>query len=96
MPQLPLHQMSRIASSAAVSAAPVRVHAVLLTPGTAAASVKLTNDANGSGTTVLLVTAPANGPSVLMDFANLGPFLFDAKCYATLAGTGAEAYVWYE
>lgn len=95
-PSLPLHILSRVATSSQVVDRPARLYGALLTPGTAASTLKLTNDANGAGTAVLLLSAPANGESVFLDFSQLGPVEFSAKIYATLAGTGAEAYLWYD
>lgn len=93
---LPAHKVIGLAASGAVSALPTNVYAILFTPGTANSTFKLTNDANGSGTAVLPLACLANGNSVFIDLSNVGPVYFDAKCYATLAGSGAAVTVWYD
>ncbi len=93
---LPAHKVIGLSASGAVSSLPTKVYAILFTPGTANSTFKLTNDANGSGTAVLPLACLANGNSVFVDLENVGPVYFDSKCYATLAGTGASATIWYD
>lgn len=94
-PSLPLHKLNRFAASGAVSAVPARVFGILLFGGSTASSVKLTNDANGAGTPILNVNI-AIASSFFLDLSTIGPAAFDVACYATIAGTGAEVYIWWE
>lgn len=92
---LPKFNLIRKASSAAIKAAPGRVMAIQITGGSDAASVKLTNDANGSGTSVITI-AVAAASTQLLDFTALGGIYFDTKIYATITGTAPEINIWYE
>lgn len=96
MATTPKHRYSALTASAAVKATATNLHAVTLRAGTTASTVKFTNDADGSGATVFSLSAPANGPSVHVSFEDLGPVYFTSKCYATIAGTAAEVYVWFD
>lgn len=96
MPSLPKHKLVRIASSAAVTTIPTSVYRMVLVPAGATATAKLTNDADGSGTAVVSTQALASGNSDIHDFESLGPVYFSTTCYATVAGTGAVLYVWYD
>lgn len=91
----PLHRMLLVSSSAAVTAIPANVYAILLVGGSAATTLKLTNDADGNGTTVISAAA-AVGTTVFIDLSALGPIAFSSKCYATIAGTAGVAYIWYD
>jgi len=91
----PLHRMLLVSSSAAVTAIPANVYAILLVGGSAATTLKLTNDADGNGATVISV-ATDTGEATFIDLSNLGPIAFSAKCYATIAGTAGVAYIWYD
>ncbi len=93
-PFIPIFKQARVATSAALSSSNIRVFAVLLSGPSAASTLKLTNDANGSGNPVLHFSV-LNGDSQFFDFTNLGGVEFTDKCYATIAGSGAEAQVWY-
>lgn len=95
MSDLPKYRLTRVASSAAIAAVPGRVMAVLLCPADAKSLFKLTNDANGSGDSVVNVQAVAEGASTFVDFTSLGGVMFTSKIYATIAGSGAIAYVWW-
>lgn len=92
---LPKHNVTRIATSAAVKATAAHVYGIQLIGGSAAATLKLTNDANGSGTGVVEAAAPI-GATVFIDFTDLGPVAFSTALYATIAGTGAIAYIWWD
>lgn len=102
IPSSPLHNIVRISSSAAIKGVPGKVWAVLLNGGTAATNLKLTNDADGNGTAVVNVVAPftdsdaSSQSSMYIDFTSMGGIDFSSKIYATIAGTGAEAFVWYD
>lgn len=91
----PKYNLTRLASSAAIKATPGNIKAVLLFGGSAATSLKLTDDANGAGTAVLNFNVPAT-ESRLFCLEELGGVIFPTKIYGTLAGTAGEAYVWWE
>ena len=102
LPSNPLHgNPTRVATSAAISGASGTLWAILLEGGTTASSIDFTNDATGAGTPLIGVTAPftdddaSSQSSVFVDLTTLGGVYFSSKCYATIAGTGAVAYVWY-
>lgn len=92
----------RLSSAAAIKAVPGKVWAILLEGGSDAASIDITNDADGSGTPIIGVTAPftdadaSAAGTVFVSFVELGGLVFSSKIYGKLAGTGAIAYVWYE
>ena len=89
------HKLARLAASGAISTVAGKVYGVLLFGGSAATSLKLTNDADGSGVAVLNVNTVIN-QSFFLDLSELGPVEFNSKIYGTLAGTGGEAYVFWE
>lgn len=88
-----IHIPKRLAASAAVSANPTKVSAVVLTAGSDATSIVLTNDADGSGTAVLTIKATtAVGTNVATFPKGLN---FSTACYATITGTTPEATIVY-
>lgn len=88
-----VHIPKRLAVSAAVSANPTKVSAMVITAGSDAASVVLTNDATGSGDPVLTIKAPtAVGTNAAMFPKGLN---FSTACYATITGTTPEITVVY-
>lgn len=97
----PICAPTRVSTSAAISAVPGRIWAVLLNGGTDDTSIEFTNDANGSGTNVFELEAPhttsdaSSKSSVYISFVDVGGVYFSSKCYAALTGTAATAYVWY-
>lgn len=92
----PKHKLSRIASSAAVKATPGKVYRTLLVAGAGAAGTfKLTDDANGAGTAVI-DGAAVQGTQAELNVEDSGPIMFPTKIYATVAGTGAVLYVWWD
>ena len=102
LPSNPIHgNPTRVATSAAIDATPGTLWAVLLEGGTTASSIDFTNDTDGSGTAVVGVTAPftdddaSSQSTVFIDFTSVGGVRFSTACYATIAGTGAVAYVWF-
>lgn len=92
---VPKHNLTRVSASGAVASAAARVFGILLMGGSAASSLKLTDDANGSGTAVINVKALTND-ATFFDFTPFGGIAFATAVYATLAGAAAEAYVWWE
>jgi len=96
MANLPKHNMKALTSSGAVSATACVVYAILLVPAGVAGTIKLTNDADGSGTAVLTDQAAANGNGHYISFEDIGGVRLASKCYATLSGTGAVVYIWYD
>ena len=86
-----------ISSSNVVTAGPTLVWAITLRSGTSASKVELRD--GGSGGTLLwaisfAATTIVGDVTVSKTFAK--PLIFSTSCYATLAGTGALAYVAYE
>lgn len=95
MVDTPKHNFVRIASSAAVKATAGKVYRYRLVGGSANSTFKLTNDANGSGTAV--IDGSALALTVDKDsFEDSGPIVFSTAIYATVAGTGAVLYLWYD
>lgn len=93
---LPKHRLTLVSESAAISAVPTHVFKIVLVPAAAKALLKLTNDANGAGTAVISSQAVTDGAAVELDFEDVGGIAFTSKCYATLAGSGALAYIWWD
>lgn len=95
---IPSHQMfqvARITTSAAVKASAGRVVAVNLFGGSAATSLKLTNDADGLGTPLLDVNTVI-ADTRFVDLSEMGGIVFGTAIYATIAGAGGIAEVFYE
>jgi len=76
--------------------------AVQLNGGSDASSLQIHSSEDGSGTQVWDMVAPftdsdASAQStVYISFADIGGIKLSTHLYATLAGTGAVAYVWYQ
>lgn len=102
VPSVPLHNVSRVATSALLKTGAGRVMALQLNGGSTAATLAIHNTADGSGTAVWEIAAPftdsdaSAASTVFLDISHLGGILCSAYIYAKLAGTGATAYVWYE
>ncbi len=94
-PNLPLHKLSRIVASSALTAIPCRIYAILLNAPDVNSTFKFTNDANGAGTPILNYSVLV-ADSMDISFETRGGVAFTDKCYITLGGAGAQAYVWYE
>lgn len=73
-----------------------RLVAVLLYSAGANSSVEFKNAATDTGDVLLTFGAPANGPSVFLDFSDIGGLEFSTAIYCKPAGTGALVYVWFE
>jgi hypothetical protein len=95
IPSNPICQNIRITTAGAVKATPGRLLGVLLFGGSAATSIKFTNDADGNGTPLLDVNV-AVAETLLVDLSLLGGIYFDTKIYGKLAGTGGIATVFYD
>lgn len=95
MSLLPKHNLARVATSAATTSTETRVYAVQLVGGSASATLKLYNNADGSGTETFGLAA-LTGTTVFICMDELGPVQFDTAMYSTIAGTGAIAYIWYD
>ena len=95
MPDLPKHRFVRVSGSAAITAVPARLRAVMVVGGSAATTLKLYNAANGDGTQTIEFAAPV-GVTIFVDLTNMGCVEFSSKMYAALAGTAGVAYVWYD
>lgn len=85
------------ASAAKVGATgKIRLMAVYLYPAAANSSVEFKNAATDTGTVLLTVSAPANGPGVFVDLTEVGGLTFSTAMFCKPAGTGAIAYVWFD
>lgn len=93
---IPLHNCTLVTTSAAIKATPGTIWAINLIPAAAKGLFKLTDDANGSGATVVSAQVAADASSVFIDFTPLGGVQFPTKIYATISGTGAVAQVWWD
>ena len=84
-----------LTSTAAVSAAPARVMAVLITGITNDCKVEYSNDADGNGAKLLTVGAAAEQGYAFINLRDLGGVIFDTALYATITGT-CVVHTWYE
>ncbi len=64
---------------------------VILAAGSAEATVTLKNSEDNSGSTLLVLAAPAKDSAVYSG----APIKFSAGCHATLTGSGATVTVFY-
>jgi hypothetical protein len=71
------------------------VIAVVLVGGTANSSVALNDSASGSGTDKIKLKALANTSESIV-FPKDVPVVFDTAIYSTIAGSGAEVYLYLE
>jgi hypothetical protein len=96
LPMLPLHNCTLVSTSAAIKATDARVYAILLVPAAAAGLLKLSNDATGAGAAVVSSQVVASGSGHFIDFTPLGGVEFTTALYATISGTGAVAFIWWD
>ncbi len=82
-----------VSTSSTAVAARTRVRGLLVSPGSANGSVVL-KDGGSSGTTLLTISAVANGEPFNVIIPANG-VLFETDVYATLSGTGTAAVVFY-
>jgi len=94
-PQHQLYNVKRLTASAAVKGAAGRVIAVNVFGGSGATSIKFTDDADGSGTPLLDVNTVI-ADTRFVDLSEIGGVAFGTAIYATLAGTGGIAEVFYD
>lgn len=81
-----------VATSKVVKATSGQLVGVVLSPGTAAATLTLQDDPDSADGTVLVkLVAVANGTST--QFTPCIPYSFSNGCYATISGSGANATV---
>jgi hypothetical protein len=101
---LPLHNLTRVATSAAIVAgAGHRVYKVVLYGTSDAASLKLYDAASATGTEVFGTIASFTDADASAaaptdhDFSAVGGVNFpNTGIYAAIAGTNAVAYVWWD
>ena len=86
-------QPTRTTTSSAMLTGNYIVSKVVLNGGSAASSVILDDSTDGSGTAKLKIKTLANDSNVV-DLAE--GLRFKTGVYATLAGSGAEVYVYYK
>jgi hypothetical protein len=90
---LPNYQLKALTGDGAVTAVPCRIMAIEIADVAQDCTVELTDDANGAGTNVLVVTCAAEQGGTFRDYTNLGGVIFPTKCYCDL--TNADAvYFW--
>jgi len=89
MADLPKYQLKRLTEDGAVRATPCRIMAIEIQDVAADCTVELTNDADGLGTNVLVVTCAAEQGGTFRDYTGLGGVYFSSKCYCDL--TNADA-----
>lgn len=102
-PSLPLYNLSRVATSAAlVTGAGHRVYKVVLYGTSDASSLKLYDAASATGTEVFgtIATFTDSDASAAAptdhDFTGVGGILFpNTGIYAAIAGTSAVGYIWW-
>jgi hypothetical protein len=93
MASVPKYHLKALTDDGAVSGTPCRIMAIEIADVAADCTVELTNDANGLGTNVLVVTCAAEQGGTFRDYTNLGGIIFSSKCYCDL--TNADAvYFW--
>jgi len=96
MPQRYDTQVVPASAAARIAAkANIRIWKVVLYPAAANSICQLKNGATDTGDVLLTLGAPANGPSVSVDFYEEGGLLFETACFCKPTGTGSIAYVWY-
>ena len=81
-----------VTSSSAIFAIPALIKAIVLVGGSDASTIKLSDGAAGTDPVKISATAAANITTPLM-FTDL--VKFGTAVYATISGTGAKAYVYY-
>ena len=81
-------QPKNLAAAGAVSAIPCRVMAVTVDANHADWKIELTDDADGLGTNVLVLSGEAEGGQTDFNFAERGGIIFPTKCYAAITTTG--------
>jgi hypothetical protein len=88
-------KMKRMAEDGQINGtAEVHLWGILLTGGSANSSVEITEDGDGSGTTVLLVKA-LTGTTVWVDLSQMGGVKL-TQGYADLTGAAAEVVLFWE
>jgi len=90
---LPKFQLKTITGDAAVAAVPVRIMAIEIADVDSDCTLELTNDANGAGTNLLVVTCAAEQGGCFRDYTNLGGVYFSSKCYCDLTNA-AVVHFW--
>jgi len=90
---VPLYKLIPLTGDGAVTTVPCTIMAIEIADVAQDCTVELTNDANGAGTNVLVVTCAAEEGGCFRDYTNLGGIAFSSKCYCDL--TNADAvYFW--
>jgi len=92
MAGIPLYHVKTITADGAVSAIPCRVMGIEIGDVAQDVTVELTNDADGSGTNVLVVTGAAEQGGVFRDYSNLGGIVFSSKCYCDLTNADSVTF----
>lgn len=94
LPNLPMLVLKKhTATKAASVSGQVVIYAVMVHADGAQADVDLINALTDTGTDEISVSA-VDGDTVFLDFTPLGGVLFNTGMSITIAGAGAEIYVW--
>ena len=89
------YQVKRLAADGQLNGTDeVWIKGIQLVAGADAATLEITEDADGSGTNVLVVKCPAND-SKWVDLSGVGGLSL-SQGYGDLSGTSPEAYIFWE
>jgi hypothetical protein len=92
MTGIPTYGVKTITSDGAVSGIPCRIMGIEIGDVAQDVTVELTNDADGLGTNVLVVTGAAEQGDMFRDYSNLGGILFASKCYCDLTNADSVTF----
>lgn len=81
------------ATKAAVVTGQVVIYAVMIHADGAQGDLDLCDAVTDTGTDEISVSA-VDGDTILLDFTPFGGVIFNTGISATIAGSGAEAYIW--
>ena len=95
-PGLMKYQLKNLAADGAVSANACRLMAVLVDANHADWKIELTNDADGSGTNVVVLSGEAEGGQTFFDFTDIGGIYFSSKCYADVTTSSGLFMFWLD
>lgn len=89
---VPKYHVKTLTEDGAVTGTPCRIMAVEIGDVAVDVTVELTNDADGLGTNVLVITAAAEQGGCFRDYSNLGGIEFSSKCFCDLTGADSVTF----
>jgi len=89
-----LYNKTRVATSAGVKTGAGKIWAILLFGGSANSSLLIYDNTSATGTDILAINTLAASTSGVT-LVDLGGLDFTTGLYASIAGTGAVAYIWW-